>query len=189
MAQHLKKIFFINLFLFITLNLFFSGKFLAFAQIDCDLYCRTISQCNNNSLCFSSCPTDYCLPNPTSGPQPTDSSGLPLGKFEGLGPLGNPVATEQDPGASAFTNFITKTIGVMTVVAFIWFIFVLFTGAIGWLSSGGDKVKLQEAQKKITTGLIGLIIVISAIFLIKLIGNMFDIDILDLTTFITNLGK
>ncbi len=76
---------------------------------------------------------------------------LDLGRFEGLGPLGTPSATEQDPGASAFTNFITKTVGVLTVVAFIWFIFVLFTGAISWLSSGGDKAKLQEAQKKITT--------------------------------------
>ncbi len=114
---------------------------------------------------------------------------LDLGRFEGLGPLGTPSATEQDPGASAFTNFITKTVGVLTVVAFIWFIFVLFTGAISWLSSGGDKAKLQEAQKKITTSLVGLIIVISAIFLIKLIGNMFGIDILNLTSFITNLGK
>lgn len=119
---------------------------------------------------------------------------LNLGCLEGLGPMGEDTCLwtqtggDAGKGPSLFTNFITKTIGVMTVVAFIWFLFVLFTGAIGWLSSGGDKAKLQEAQKKITTGLIGLIIVISAIFLIKIIGNMFGIDILDLTNFISNLG-
>jgi len=112
---------------------------------------------------------------------------LDLGKIVGSGPLGNPVATEQDPGASAFTKFISITIGVMTIVAFIWFIFTLFTGAIAWLSSGGDKQKLQNAQKQITTGLTGLIIVISAIFLIKVVGTIFGIDILNIQNAILNL--
>lgn len=113
----------------------------------------------------------------------------PLGFLEGLGPLGKPIATEQDPGASAFTNFISKTIGIMTVVAFIWFIFNLFIGAIGWLSSGGDKQKLQEAQKKITTNLTGLVIVVSAIFLTKIIEIVFGIDILSINSFIIRLGR
>ncbi len=112
---------------------------------------------------------------------------LDLGRFEGLGPLGSPSATQQDPGASAFSKFISTTIGVMTIVAFIWFIFTLFTGAIAWLSSGGDKQKLQNAQKQITTGLTGLIIVISAIFLIKIVGAIFGFDILDIAKFISNL--
>lgn len=112
-----------------------------------------------------------------------------LGTFEGLGPLGTPSATQADPGASALTNFISKAIGIMTIVAFIWFIFQLFIGAISWLGSGGDKAKLQEAQKKITTAVIGLVIVISAIFLTKIIGAIFGIDILDLTNFITTLGQ
>lgn len=114
---------------------------------------------------------------------------LPLGNFRGLGPLGNPNTTAQDPGASAFTNFISKAIGIMTVVAFIWFIFQLFIGAISWLSSGGDKVKLQEAQKKISTSIVGLVIVISAIFLVKIIGLIFGVDMLDLTNLIINLGQ
>ena len=115
------------------------------------------------------------------------STPVDLGPFEGLGPLGNPIATEGDPGASAFANFISKFIGIMTVIAFIWFIFTLFIGAIGWLTSGGDKVKVQEAQKKITTAIIGLVIVISAIFLIKIIEVIFNINILDITTLIKNL--
>ncbi len=112
-----------------------------------------------------------------------------LGNFQGLGPLGNLVVSNEDPGASAFTNFISKAIGIMTVVAFIWFIFQLFIGAIAWLGSGGDKTKLQEAQKKITTSVVGLVIVVSAIFLVKLIGIIFGIGILDLTNLIINLGK
>lgn len=112
-----------------------------------------------------------------------------LGTFEGIGPLGTPSATQADPGASALTNFISKAIGIMTVVAFIWFIFQLFIGAISWLGSGGDKAKLQEAQKKITTAVVGLVIVVSAIFLTKIIEAVFDINILNLKELIVNLWE
>ena len=121
--------------------------------------------------------------------QMTNKLALKLGDFVGLCPLGNPVATKQDPGTSAFTNFISTAIGIMTIVAFIWFIFTLFTGAIAWLSSGGDKQKLQNAQKQITTGLTGLIIVIAAIFLIKLVEIIFGIKILSVADLILNLWQ
>lgn len=108
----------------------------------------------------------------------------PLGTFEGLGPLGsflgsNPLLYLSNT-LETFTKILSVTIGVMTIVAFIWFLFTMFIGAISWLSSGGDKAKLQEAQKKISTGVIGLVIVISAMFLIKIIGTIFGIDILNI---------
>ena len=99
-----------------------------------------------------------------------------LGNIEGLGPLGNAVVSNSDPGVSIFTKFLSNIVGVLTIVGVIWFIFVLFDGAFKWLSSAGDKVKYQEAQKKITYGLTGLIIVISAIFIVKLVGFFFGID-------------
>lgn len=119
------------------------------------------------------------------------SSGKPLGTFRGLGALSDFISslgsTDPTPAANAFSNFISKAIGVMTVIAIIWFIFTLFLGAIAWISSGGDKVKLQNAQKQITTALTGLIIVIAALFLVKLIGIIFGIDILNITNMINSL--
>lgn len=118
-----------------------------------------------------------------------------LGYLEGIGPLGkdtiswSEIACAEGAGNAPciLSKFISTIIGVMTIVAFIWFIFTLFTGAIAWLSSGGDKQKLQNAQKQITTGLTGLIIVISAIFLIKIVGVIFGFDILDITKIISDL--
>jgi len=124
---------------------------------------------------------------PTSTPIPPGSKGL--GTFEGLGPLGNPIATPEDPGTSTLTKFISTTIGIMTIVGIIWFIFVLFSGAIAWLSSGGDKQKLQNAQKQITTGLTGLIIVLSAIFLAKIAGSIFGMDLLNIQALIGKLNN
>jgi hypothetical protein len=104
----------------------------------------------------------------------TPTPGLGLGTLEGIGILGgeNWLLTNEVTAISTFVNIISSIIGVMTIIAIIWFTFVLFTGAISWLSSGGDKTKLQNAQKQITTGIIGLIIVLSATFLIDLIGSL-----------------
>lgn len=160
---------------FIGLILFFSSSNFALALCfpGCDLLPCSLPVC-------STCGPGLCR-------TPSQSFSRDLGHFSGLGPLGNPTATEQDPGASAFSDFISKTIGIMTIVGFIWFIFVLFSGAIAWLSSGGDKTKLQNAQKQITTGLIGLVIVISAIFIIKIVGLIFGIDILNIADYIQKL--
>lgn len=102
----------------------------------------------------------------------------PPGGFKGFGPLGNPSGN----GIDIFSKFISSAIGLMTIIAIIWFVFTFFIGAIGIISAGGDKNALESAKKKITTGLIGLVVVIAAIFIIRLIGFLFGIDIL-------NIGK
>lgn len=93
------------------------------------------------------------------------------GGFKGIGPLGNPTGS----GIETFTKFISSTIGLLTVIAIIWFIFTLITGAIAMMTAGSDKASLESARKKITTGLIGLVVTIAAIFLIDLIGYLIGI--------------
>ena len=100
------------------------------------------------------------------------------GGFKGIGPLGNPTGT----GVDTFTKFISSAIGLMTIIAIIWFIFTLITGAIATMSAGSDKAALESARKKITNGLVGLVITIAAIFLIDLIGGLIGIpNILNLS--------
>jgi hypothetical protein len=103
---------------------------------------------------------------------------IQLGPLRGFGPLGNP---EERTAVSTFSNFISSTIGLLTVIAIIWFVFILITGAIGIMTSGGDKQSLENAQKRITTGLIGLVVIVAGIFIVKLIGSLIGIpDILNL---------
>lgn len=102
-------------------------------------------------------------------------------------------------GSSLFCNFnpsdsgntlntvISLIVAVMTVIAFIWFTIQFFIGALGIISAGGDKQKLADARAKITTGLIGLVIVIAAIFLIQLIGTILGIDILNPGGFVNSI--
>lgn len=95
----------------------------------------------------------------------------PPGGFKGFGPLGNPSGS----GIDIFSTFISSTIGLMTIIAFIWFLFLLITGAIGIMTAGGDKAAVEAARKKITNGITGLIIVIIATFILSLIGTLLGI--------------
>lgn len=108
----------------------------------------------------------------------SDISIAPKNGFRGLGD--GILSNVSDSGVSTFSKIISMAIGVMTVVAIIWFLFTLMTGAIGMIGSGGDKQALESSRKKITTGLIGLIIILVATFLLDLIGYIFSIDFLNI---------
>jgi hypothetical protein len=114
--------------------------------------------------------------------------------FEGLGPLGGEVvsfivgAGEVPTNAlGLFYTILSNIIGIMTVVAAIWFVFQFFTAAIQILTSSGDKTKMEEARNKITQAVIGLVIVVAAIFLISLIGSLLGLNILGPWNFVTDL--
>lgn len=117
--------------------------------------------------------------------------GIPLappGGFRGFGPLGLEGRGGQD-AIGVFTKFISSTIGLLTVVAILWFIFLFIAGAIGLMSAGGDKAAVESARSKITSGLIGLIVVIAAIFVIDLLGTLFGIpNILNVSDFVGKLS-
>lgn len=104
-------------------------------------------------------------------------------QFQGIGPLGK-------TGANApiqFQGAISKIIGVMTVVAFIWFTFQVIIGAIRIVASGGDKGAVESARKQITTGIIGVVIVVAAIFIVSLLGTILGLNnILNPVCIITN---
>ncbi len=103
--------------------------------------------------------------------------------FSGFGPLGK--SGENAP--QQFNTTISRIIGVMTVVAFIWFTFMVIIGAIRIVSSGGDKASVESARKQITTGIVGVVIVVAAIFIVSLIGTILGIgNILNPTCIIGN---
>lgn len=108
------------------------------------------------------------------------------GFFQGLGKLGLENKSPKD-ALGIFSGFISSAIGLMTIIAIIWFIFVLISGAIGIITAGGDKTAIESAKKRITTGVIGLVVVIAAIFIVDLIGFLIGINILDIQELVNKL--
>lgn len=111
------------------------------------------------------------------------------GYFQGIGPLGETwrYALWPEKAAKLFGDVISLIIGVMTIVAGIWFIFQFIIGGFSWLTAGADKAAMENAQKKITNGVIGLVIVVAAIFLIDLLGRLIGLEILSPGKFILNI--
>lgn len=102
----------------------------------------------------------------------------PIGSpINGIGPLGGTQATNN--AFDTFNNILTLAVGIMTVIAAIWFLFILITGAIGIMTAGGDKGKIEENRQKLFTGIIGLVIIISALFIANLVGTVLGINILN----------
>lgn len=116
-----------------------------------------------------------------AGPSP-HSLGGDIGG-EGLGPFGS-MFVGSDSNAAAISavtglaRIVSSFIGVMTIVALLWFIMNVLIGGFNWLQSGGDKHKLEEARNRITNAFIGLIIVTMGWTLLALAGQFFGIDIL-----------
>lgn len=122
------------------------------------------------------------------------AEGKPLGKLEGLGPLGKIIEKITSPTAvgepiALFNKVISVIVGIITLIAFIYFIFLFFTAALSWVTAGGDQKRIESAGNKITNGIIGMIIVVSAIFIIDLLGKILGINILNPFTFIVDIWK
>ncbi len=95
-------------------------------------------------------------------------------------PTEGPLSPGNNP-TGVFAKFISGIIGVMTIIAVIWAVFTIITGAISIIGSGGDKQALESARKRITTGIVGLVIVLVSLLIIELVGYFLGLkDILNI---------
>lgn len=105
----------------------------------------------------------------------------------GIGPLG---LEGKDPteAPTLFATFISSAIGIITLIGIIWFVFIFIMGAVGIITSGGDKNSLESAKKKISSGLIGLVVMLFAMLIIGFAGTVFGLkDILNFQALFTLL--
>ncbi|MCL4360420.1 hypothetical protein M1555_04195 [Patescibacteria group bacterium] len=102
---------------------------------------------------------------------------------ETLAQLTNPVLPPiigQGGSASGIRGagiFISNLISIIFIVSFLLAFFFLLTGAISWITSGGDKTNLENARNRIIHSLMGLIIVAAAWAIMVLVGQFIGLDI------------
>ena len=145
------------------------------SAIACDFgNCNPLKLCSDDVFVCSDC--SWCS-YPTAGPEQPSQEDI-------TGKVYNPVlplTLSKTPGVSFLQKLIkTGIIGLLTGGSILFF-FILASGGVKWISSAGDKVKLESAQKQITSGLTGLAILLSVFAIIKLIETLFGIDLLNIT--------
>ena len=117
----------------------------------------------------------YIYMNNTLAQHPTPL-GAPIGG-DGLGPLAKNLGGP-NAGLEGVSKIISTVIGAMTIVAGIWFLFQFLVGGFNWISSSGDKAKLEDAQKRITNAFIGLVIVVAAWTILAIVSIITGVDFL-----------
>lgn len=73
-------------------------------------------------------------------------------------------------------TFINILLPFLIIGAALIFLAMGLYGGLTWVSSGGNEENLKKAQKIFTSSIIGLVIVLTSFFLIKLIGLILKIN-------------
>lgn len=76
------------------------------------------------------------------------------------------------PGDVSTGRIVSNFLQIMFIVGALGAVVFMVWGAMDWVLSGGDKEKLAGAQKKITTAIIGLVLLGLSAFIITLIGEI-----------------
>ncbi|NOY15267.1 MAG: hypothetical protein GXP43_03565 [bacterium] len=83
-------------------------------------------------------------------------------------------------GASSLANILTLLVSFLTLIAGLWFATQFILAGWQWMSAGSDSNKISEAQKQIVNSFIGLMIIVAAMTITKIISIITGIQMLDL---------
>jgi len=95
-------------------------------------------------------------------------------------PIGNisievPAAYSSDVG-----DIFNKVLGFVLVIAGILVFAYLIWGGVEWITSGGDSGKTEKARNKITGAIVGLVILVSAYAIFKLVLELLGLSVGDM---------
>lgn len=113
-----------------------------------------------------------------------------IGCGEGLGPFAK-VFCNQTPTTEVvgekLNNVLSGVIGLLTIIAALWFAIQFIIAGFNWINAGGDKNNAAAAWQKITNAVVGLLVVVSAWVIIALLGQMLGLSILNPGSLIKDL--
>jgi len=94
---------------------------------------------------------------------------LKIGEQEIQAPSGIPVGGlgEGEGGAKLIQNGLSWLLVTAVILALIFLIW----GGIKWITSGGDKAKVESARNTIIGAIIGLIVVFTSFLIISIVSN------------------
>lgn len=73
--------------------------------------------------------------------------------------LGGGTSPDYTKGGEVVGSLVGNIVGLIFIFTFFLAFLYLLTGAMAWVTSGGDKSSLEAARNKITHAIIGLLIV------------------------------
>ena len=93
------------------------------------------------------------------------------------GPINIPGEVTTLPSFSV-AAFVTNIIRLIIIIAFVVAFVFLLIGGIRWIIAGGETKAVEGARNMVTGALVGLIIVLAAFAIIRLIEFFFNVKII-----------
>ncbi|RJQ38423.1 hypothetical protein C4559_01390 [Candidatus Microgenomates bacterium] len=82
-------------------------------------------------------------------------------------------------GIGKLVEIFNLALTILIIVAIVLSLFFIIQSGIQWITSGGNKEGLQKARSKLIYSIIGLIVVILAVFIVNIVGGFLNIDLLN----------
>lgn len=101
------------------------------------------------------------------------SAGSVLAVTNTVAPVSESVTPFPDLG-----KLIGQVLVIIIILSSILLFLYLVLGGLQWLTSGGDKIAAQAARDRITAALTGLVIVLAAFALVRILEAAFGIRVL-----------
>lgn len=80
-------------------------------------------------------------------------------------------------GGAGINKFLSNILSIIYIFGSIIFLFMIVMGAVQWITSGGDKEAVQKARSRITSAIIGLVLLALARFIAVLVGSITGFNI------------
>lgn len=100
----------------------------------------------------------------------------------GFTPATDAYSTGSDTAAGAIANtelMISNAIGGITVLSGVAFVAYFLIASFRWVTSGGDKGKVESARNQMTQGVLGLVIVVASYGIVGLLGTAVGLRLLN----------
>lgn len=143
--------------------------------------CPAGTELDPSQSCTISGVSGRCCATDTGGGGGTGTGGTSSWGAPGSGPSLGDVSKLLGIGAPAnaskagFNSIIGLVLSLLILAAIILSLLFLIWGGFDWITSGGDKQKLQSARHKIVFAIVGLVIVFLAFFVVNVVSNLFGI--------------
>lgn len=86
-------------------------------------------------------------------------------------------------GVDAPENILQTSLDLLTIIGVIAALIFLIYGGLLWVTSSGDKAKVDRARQTIMYSIIGLVVMILAFVIVQTIGYFLG------SSFLSNLGR
>ncbi len=89
----------------------------------------------------------------------------------------NPPTGVATGGLNTFIKILRNSLNIVLIIAVILCLFFLVWGGIQWITSAGDKTKVQAARNRLTWAIIGLVLTLLSFFLLSALGTIFGVNL------------